>query len=282
MVMKTVLTTLDDVDESLREHYVEGKDMKGAVQFVLAIDGPIDPIPQVKSLKSENASYRIKAKDFEEKYGKIKAFEGMDHAEVIAKMDRIVELEAAHGGKINEDQVNKIVEGRVNGKLAPLQRQLEAVTAENTTLKKQNENFLQNERTRKIGDEVRSAALATKMTPSAVEDAILLAERVMDVTDEGSVVTKDNVGILPGLDVRSWMGEMQSKRPHWWGASEGGGSQGNSGNGGGGLGPNPWKSESWNMTEQGRIFNTDPVKADKLAKAAGTKIGGMRPQATKK
>lgn len=40
---------------------------------------------------------------------------------------------------------------------------------------------------------------------------------------------------------------------------------------GGGLqtGPNPWKKETWNETEQGKIFKADPTRAQRLAVEAG-------------
>lgn len=283
MVMKTVVATLEEIDESLREHYVEQTNPTTKVkEFVLAIEGSIDPIPQVKVLKSENASFRTKAKEFEEKYGKLKVFEGMNHEEITATLARVAELEALHGGKIDEKKINDLVEGRLQGKLAPVQRELDTTKAENTTLKAQVEANTTRERQRSIGDAIREAATQTKMEPSAVEDAILLGERVMNVSDEGVVTTKDNIGIVPGLDVKSWLIEvMQPKRPHWWGPSQGGGSRGNPGGQGGDTGNNPWTAAHWNMTEQGRIVNTDFKKAERLAVQAGTTIGGMKPAAKK-
>jgi hypothetical protein len=34
-------------------------------------------------------------------------------------------------------------------------------------------------------------------------------------------------------------------------------------------GPNPWMSDQWNTTEQGRIAREEPEKAKRMAKAAG-------------
>lgn len=280
MVMKTVLTSLDEVDEVLREHYTEQQNpVTKKPEFVLAIEGSIDPLPPVKALKTENATFRTKAKEFEEKYGKLKLFEGMNHEEVTATLARVEELEKLAGGKLDEKKIEDIVNGRIQGKLVPVQRELDASKNENLTLKQQIEQFQKTERQRKIGDEIRAAATATKMEPTAVEDAILLAERVMDVSETGVVTVKDNVGYTPGLDVKSWILDMQSKRPHWWGPSGGAGSRGNGGGNGGEGGTNPWSAANWNMTEQGRILNSDPKKAERLATQAGTKIGGMRPKA---
>lgn len=281
MALKTALESLDEVDEVFREHYVESTDPKGKKIFVLGLDGPIDPLPQVKSLRSEAGNYRIKLREAEAKYGKIAGFEGMDHAEVVAKLDRIAELEAANGGKIDDSKLNEIVEGRLKAKLAPVERERDGLRAENLTLKQDLDNFRKTEKERKIGDAVRQAAVAMKMEPTAVDDAIMYAERVMEVDETGNVVVKDAVGFTPGIDAKTWLGDMQAKRPHWWGPSAGGGGRGNAGGTAGDRGVNPWTAESWNMTLQGQILTTDPKKAERLAAAAGTKIGGVKPKPTK-
>jgi hypothetical protein len=74
-----------------------------------------------------------------------------------------------------------------------------------------------------------------------------------------------------------WLTEMQAKRPHWWGTTSGGGSRGNNGSGGPPSGNNPFSREHWNMTEQGKLIRTNRVRAEQLAKSAGTKIGGGMP-----
>lgn len=278
MVMKTVVDTLDDIAEPLREHYKEIADATDATkkQFVLDIEGSIDPLPGVKALRTENGSWRLKLRDAEGKYGKLKAFEGMDPAEMLAKLDRIAELEAAAGGKLDEAAIDKIVEGRIKTKTAPLERQLATVTAERDGFKGQVGDFTVKEQRRKITDEVRTAAVALKMLPEAVEDAIMYAERVMEVSEDGVVTVKDKVGFTPGLNVKDWLTDMQSKRAHWWGPSQGGGSRGGAGGGGAG-GDNPWTFEKWNVSKQNEIYKSDAKRAEQLAANAGTKLGGTKP-----
>lgn len=107
----------------------------------------------------------------------------------------------------------------------------------------------------------------------------MLAERVFEVDDEGNVTTKDGVGVTPGIAADVWLTEMQDKRPHWWPQSQGGGAGGSGGGGAGGK--NPFSAEGWNLTEQGRLVRENPEKADQMAKAAGTTVGGGRPAAKK-
>jgi hypothetical protein len=273
MAFKTAVDNLDEIDEVLREHYVEvTKD--GKKSFVIGLDGDVKVLPQFKTLQTENGAFRIKARDFEEKYGKLKAFEGMDPSEVLAKIDRIVELEATNGGQLDEKKIDSIVEGRVRVKVTPLERQIAALTTERDGFKNQYEDLSRKDKQRLIGDEVRNAATKLKMLPEAVEDAIMLAERNMEVTDEG-VATK--TGDTP----ENWLKDMQAKRPHWWGPSAGGGARGGAGGNAGAGGRNPWSAEHWNMTEQNKVYLADPKRAATLAERAGTKVGGMKPKPAK-
>ena len=277
MALKTVVEKLEDVDEAFREHYVETTNPKTKqVYYVLGLEGSIDPLPQVTSLRNENGAYRIKLRDAEANYGKLKAFEGMDAAEVIAKLDRIAELEAANGGKLDDTAINKIVEGRIATKIAPLERQIAALTTERDTFKSTNEQYTAKEKQRMIADSVRAACSKMKVQAEAVDDAIMYAERIMEVDEEGNVSVKDKVGFTPGLDVASWLGDMQPKRPHWWGPSGGSGARGSGGSNFQG-GQNPWSNEHWNISKQNEVYRADPKRAEQMATSAGTKLGGGKP-----
>lgn len=276
MVMKALVEKLDDVPEALREHYKEIKEKDtGVTRFLLDVD-TIDPLPGVKMLRGENASWRTKLREAEAKYDGLGALKDMDPKDVIAKLDRIAELEAANGGKLDEGQIEKIVEGRIKSKLSPIERERDTLKNENATLKQQLDDFTAKDRQRLISDAVRAAATELKMEAGAIEDAIMYAERVMEVDEEGKVVVKDKVGFTPGIDTKTWLTDMQPKKPHWWGPSFGGGARGSFGGGQGG-GKNPWTAENWNVTEQTQIYKQDAKRAEQLAINAGTTIGGRKP-----
>ena len=68
-----------------------------------------------------------------------------------------------------------------------------------------------------------------------------------EIQDKGLIaprITRDNVGVTPGIDPAVWLSEIQAKRPHWWGEMVGTG-------------------------------------AEQMAKSAGTFIGGGKPLARK-
>lgn len=269
MALASIIESLDKVDPIFHEHYREDTKLG---KFVLDITD-IEGLPRVRSLKDEAAQARIANKDIK---SKLTSYEALgDMADVVARLDKYPELEAAANGKLDDAKINDIVEGRLKSKLGPIEREKQTLAQQNAELISRVQGFEVQQVQRTIADDVRSATSKMKVVESAVEDITLLAERVFTIDEGGRVVTKDNVGVTPGISVDVWLTEMQSKRPHWWGPSAGGGAPGNRGGVGGGA--NPWSKDSWNMTEQARIYTENPARAEQLAKSAGTKIGGMKP-----
>lgn len=271
MGLKAVLENLDDLDPSLHDHYK--KDDKSG-KYVLDLEDT-ESLPRVSQLKNENAQWRIKHKDVSTK---LQTFSALgDLTEVQAKLDRIPELEAAAEGKLDETKINGLVEARLKTKLAPIERERDQYKTKVTELEGTVQEYTAKERQRMIGDSVRTAIGRSQgFNSHAVEDAIVFAERHLHVDEDGSVVTKEGVGVTPGVDAVVWLQEMQSKKPHWWGTTQGGGAQGN-GKGGGAGGVNPFTHENWSLTEQGKLIKENRARAEQMAKAAGTTIGGGRP-----
>lgn len=276
MAVKTVYDNVEDIPEGLKDDYKETKDAKtGKVAFVLDLDGPIEVLPPVRSLKDEAARRRIESTELNKKLEKYKALGDLDPTDILAKLDKYPELEAALAGKTDDEKINAIVEARVKTKLGGVERERDTWKAKAAEQEKTIESFTTAERNRKIQSAATAAARTAKVLEHAFEDVGILAERVLDIDEDGNVVTKDNVGVTPGLTPEQWLVELQAKRPHWWGPTSGGGASGGRGAAGGGA--NPWTADNWNVTEQGRIYSQDPKRADSLAKAAGTVVGGRRP-----
>lgn len=272
MALKAIVDAVDDLDSGLQEHYK--KDEKSG-KFVLDLEG-FDGMPQVKRLKDEAAQHRIKARDAEAKFEPFSKL-GKTYDELQADLDRIPELEAAAKGKLDQAQIDQLVETRIKGKLAPIERERDQLKGAIAERDAKIGEYTAAEVKRKVNNAVTKAARDAKVQDVALEDIELYGERLFEVQEDGSVVTKDNVGVTPGLSPKQWLEDMQSKRPHWWGTTAGGGAAGNRGGGGAG-GVNPWSADGWNMTEQGNILRSKGrAEADRLAKAAGTTVGGKRP-----
>lgn len=197
--------------------------------------------------------------------------------EAQTKLDKYEELEAAAGDKLDEEKINELAEKRANALKAPLERDLKKLQTELSEANEEREGLKTEKRTRTIHDAARRAATEAKVIPEALDDVLMHAERVFEINDDGEVQVKDGVGFTPGVGPDVWMTDIKDKRPFWFPTSQGGGGKG-SGGAQGISGNNPWSPTNWNMTEQGRILRSDPKKAEQMATAAGTKVGGPRPQ----
>lgn len=197
-------------------------------------------------------------------------FGDMDADEVLEKLNRIEELEAAvaAGGKPDESKLEALIEAKVKARLAPVEREKARLERELGEKDKMVNEYTTRERQRTISDQLRAVATKANVRQTALEDILLIGQHVFEINEDGVAQTKD------GLPVDVWLTEQQNVRPHWWPESAGTGA-----NGGGGFagGKNPFSAEHWNMTEQGKIYAQNPAKAEQLAKAAGTKVGGSRP-----
>ena len=194
--------------------------------------------------------------------------------------DELVARAEANDEKIDKEKLEELANARVVTETAPLKRQIDELTTERDTLLGENTDFKDREVRRTVSDSVREAATKLKVLPHAMDDVLLLAERVFEVGEDGTVLTRDQVGVTPGIQADIWLGEMQSTKTHWWPLTEGG----NAGGGGGGTSfkSNPWSKEHWNLTEQGRVVREEGrEKADQMAKSAGTTVGAPRPISTK-
>ena len=268
MGIKALVDSIDDVDEKYRDLYTEknGKfELTGVEGFKTQAD--------IDRIQAGLAKERNDHKATRDRYAFLA---DMDTEQVQQMLDKYPELEAAAGGKLDDAAIQKLVEGRLNTATAPLKRDLDRLRKEMADKDEIISSYTAKERTRAIHDSVREAVAKQKgFQSSAVEDAMLFAERMLEVTEDGKVITRDGVGVTPGVEASVWLMDMQQKKSHWWGPSEGGGAGGSRSGGTGGG--NPWSAESWNMTEQGKLLRENRSKAEQLAKSAGTTIGGARP-----
>lgn len=258
-------------DKVFNEIFTVGADGKIALTGVTGLKTQKDVDTVSEALRKERED-RKKAQDALKPWGELKP------DEVLAQLDRIKELEAAAGGKLDEAKLNELVEGRLAQKTGPLERTIKDLTDGKTKAEQERDALKTQIEARDRNDAVRSVATESKAHATAVPDIEMAASVMLEKDESGKLVTKSGIdGLTPGLDVKGWLREMQKLRPHWWPESEGGGAKGGGGLGGF-TGNNPFSHEHWNMTEQGKILSTQGREvADRLAKAAGTIVGGARP-----
>lgn len=266
--LELVYDSMDAVPEAYAGLYTE-QDGKAVLTHVNGLKTEKDVATVQEALRKERDDHK-KTKDL------LKPWKDMDPEETRTQLDRIHELETAAGGKLDEDAINKIVEGRLKQRTAPLERQISELTETNTTLKTERDNAFGTITDMKMTSAIRRAANEAKVLGTAIPDVEIIAKSAFELTDDGNLITKDNSGVTPGLGLDAYFREMATKRPHWFPPSEGGGAGGGRSQVPGG-GPNPWKAETWDMTKQGQIVRENRELADQLAKAAGTTVGGMKP-----
>lgn len=262
--------SLEAIPADYRHLYVKVGDV-----YKLVAAGQIKSQADITKLQNSLESERNAHKETKAKLAK---FNGLDPEEVHQKLDRYDELEASAGGNLDETKINTLVEARIKSRVAPLERQVTELTNQLTEKDGQVTEFKNRETRRTIHDHIRKAGTEAKMLPEAIDDALMYGERIFDVQEGDRVIARDGVGVTPGIGPDVWLSEMKRTRAHWWPQSAGVGATGGKGGVGG---TNPFTFENWNMTEQGKLVNENRALAEQYAKAAGTSIGGQKPQPKK-
>lgn len=192
--------------------------------------------------------------------------------DVLAALDRIPALEAAAKGA---DNIDEQIAGRLQQETAPLQRTINELTSQLEEAQGQVKEFQAKETRRTIGDAVGQAATKLKMLPEAVDDVAFMANGIFETNEAGQVVAKAGIqGVTPGISPEVWLTELKQTKPFYWPASQGAGGRGGKG---GQSSNNPFTKDNWNLTEQGKLINSNRALAEQYASAAGTTIGGPRP-----
>jgi Skp family chaperone for outer membrane proteins len=293
MALKGEYDSVDQVPEGVREHYTENNG-----KYVFAgVEGWVSPTEK-KKLTDEAATYRIKLRETNgtlENFKKLRNHEGnpFEKAEDLqAILDEYPTLKAAAeaGGGKSKEAVAAQVEIEKKRLEQGFLRQANELNGKVTAAEQRIATYENRERQQAVRDVVVKAigeSKIGKLNPDAIEDVLLYAERHMEVDEDrdehGNLVikevrTKDGVGVTPGLGAAAWLAEMQAKKGHWYMPSDGGGSNaGGRGGSNGGAG-NPWSKDGWNVTAQGAYYREHgATKAEQMARAAGTVLGGPPP-----
>lgn len=279
--LKTIYEKKEDIPEGFEELFTErgGKFELTGVEGVKT-QADIDRVQE--GLRKEKQDHKA-TKDKLAKWGEL------DPETVPAQIAELEEtkaqLEAAIAdGKVDPKKNEAAIEAAVKRALGPVERTLAQTRTELENTKKQvtERDSMITElntgiRQGKIDGTIRDAAIAAKVVGTAIDDAVLVSSRVFEIAEDGRILTRDNVGITPGLTPAEYFKDMQEKRPHWWPQSVGGGSSGAGGRGTNRL-DNPWTKEGWNVTRQGQVVKqVGAAKAAEMAKAAGVSLGAVRP-----
>src|SRR5690554_8172390 len=197
----------------------------------------------------------------------IKRFEGID-PERARKLEQML-AENEEAKLIADGKIDELVNKRLSREQATWQSQLEAKDAEAQKLQKQIEAL----QGATIASGIASAAAKAGLAPTAIEDAQLIAKHSGWAVEDGQPVLRNGEEVVRGKDgpitFDEWLESQRETRPHWFPSPKGAGSLGNKS--GGQLSDNPWKKESFNLSQQGRLIKENPALAAQMKAEAGVK-----------
>lgn len=259
MALKLTYKTKEEVPAELQSIYVE---RDGG--FALDVDGVVD---KAKHDEFRTANVALK-KELEEQR---KRFEGIDPDEVRKLAEEKRELEEKQQLKLGE--VEKVLENRMKTAKTEWEKQFAAVAAERDSL---------NGRLTAIQIDQGVTTVATKkgLRPTAIPDITARARTVFRLVNgvptafesDGKTARVGKDGMTP-MTLEEWVDTQVTDAPHLFETNSGGGAAGDASGGSGTTRANrsvknPFRKESWNLTEQMKLQRTDPQLAARLKAAA--------------
>lgn len=175
----------------------------------------------VTGLKAKNGELIGKEKQLKEL---LKQFDGLDPEkarEALAKQRELADKKLIEEGKLDE-----LVLQRTERMKEDYEKKYQELTGQ----AEQAKSFANKFKGRVLSDEIRAAATALGVIPSAIDDAIYRSRDLFTVDDEGRVIPTESAGLdAKGnpLTTKAWLETMREKAPHWFPIPQGSGAQGN-------------------------------------------------------
>lgn len=214
-----IVDSLDSVDESIRGIYAETTDGKYQIRADIAFQSDFENTRN--ALQKERENFKEANKKLKDLQNQLDAYDGLDATAVKGMR---VELDNL---KNNENDINKIKSSK-----AELEIKFKELQAQANELIKINEVYQREKKTNALRDRARQALHQNGMPDYAIDEGLMYAERMLEVTDDGAIrVRQDNSfnSVFPeGVTVETWAGVMKKSKPHLFGGSVGGGAGGSS------------------------------------------------------
>lgn len=170
--------------------------------------------------------------------------------------------------------------GDVSARLHDLERNAAKSEETITKLTEERDAALGASRSTTIKNALNSAAGKAGATPEGINNLVTLVETNFELTQDGQVVTKlDSKTTSPNTSPDDFFSAAAREKQYrmFWPPSKGAGADNDGDPGSGGdLGSgNPWTIKGWNMTKQSEVYKNSATEAERLAKAAGVKLGAV-------
>jgi hypothetical protein len=268
MALKYKYTKREEIPAEQAALYVE---REGA--FVLDVDGATDKAKveelrtKIEEFRESNVTALRENRELKER------FAGIDPEAVKAleaEKARLVEEQRLKEGKFQEVLAEKLKSAETDWSRrihAPVLAERERVQGERDALDAQLRRLL-------IDQAVVSEATRRGLRPTAIPDVTARAQATFRLVDgvpqifEGEQVRTGKDGVSP-MTLAEWVDGLVGDAPHLFEANAGGGAVGSTSGGGGNRSvKNPFRKETWNITEQMKLQKSDPVLAARLKAAA--------------
>jgi hypothetical protein len=231
--------------------------------FYLDAEGVTDKA-KADEMRNHNIELR---KQIEERDAR---FAGIDPDEYRRLLEEKRKLELqAQGHK--PEEIEKLVTDRLKGLKADWDKQQAAVANERDALMTRLTAI-------QIDQGIITVATKRGLRPTAIPDITARARTVFKLVNgapqafepDGKTVRYGKDGITP-MTLEEWVDAQVTDAPHLFESNAGGGAAGNGAGGAAGSQrsvKNPYRKDSWNLTEQMKLQKTDPSLAARLKAAA--------------
>jgi hypothetical protein len=252
----------EEVPAPLAGHYTE---RDGA--WILDAEGAVEK-SKLDELRTNSAALARERDELK------KRFEGIDPDEVrkLGEEKRRLEEAQALRSAAAAGEVEKVLEARVKAARGELEKQISDLASERDALNQRLVSIT-------IDQGVITAATKRGLRATALPDITARARNIFRLVQgapvayepDGQTVRAGKDGFTP-MTLEEWIDGQVSEAPHLFEANVGGGA--GTGNGGergagsvaqsAGRRGNPWRRETWNLTEQMRIQRMDPAAAARM------------------
>jgi hypothetical protein len=252
MALKFRFKSKDEIPADHQALYVE---RDGA--WVLDVDGAVDK-SRVDEFRANNIALANQLAEQKRR------FEGIDPDEA----RQLAEKHALQAG-----EVEKVIEGRVRTAKNQMERHYSGIVAERDALNSALTAV-------SIDQGVTTVASRKGLRPTAIPDITARARSVFKLMKgapvayeaDGQTVRVGKDGLTP-LTLEEWVDQQVADAPHLFESNAGSGAAGVASGGGASARANrsvknPFRKESWNLTEQMRLHKSDPALAARLKASA--------------
>ena len=254
MALKFKFKTREEIPAEHQSFYIE---RDGA--WLLDADGVVEK-SKLDEFRNTNVTLLKERDELKQR------FEGIDPDEVRKLADEKRKLEEAQQVKAGE--VDKVIEARLKSTRTEWEKQHGVVVAERDALHGRLTAI-------QIDQAVVTEATKRGLRATAIPDITSRARtnfklvngvpQAFESDNQTARVGKD--GVSP-MTLAEWVDALVSDAPHLFESNAGGGAAGNASGGSGRTQKNPFRRESWNLTEQMKLQKTDPQLAARLKAAA--------------